>query len=256
MLVASIDEWYIFIIKKVIESWHFLMVVFRMEHVSVEVDQKKLLDDISFTLEQGEVMALVGHNGAGKSTLLKTIMAMVEKKMGTIVLEETYHQEKHLLLFKERIAFLPEEPMLLPELTVRQHFQLYAMSYQIDEATFQQTVTEYINGFDLSNALEQYPDELSKGMRQKTQAICSLLPQVSVLLIDEPFMGLDIYAQQYMIEQIERKRNDGTAIILTTHQLDLLKGIAQQFILLQEGKIVDVGKIDQFDTITRRTDNG
>lgn len=230
------------------------MVNLRIQEVMTIVNRKKLIEDISFTVEKGEVLALVGHNGAGKSTLLKTIMNILHKSNGEIMIAEKYSQDDHLLQFKEHIAYLPEEPMLLSELTVMQHFQLYAMSYHINEQKFEQLLQRYMTGFDLAEVTDAFPEQLSKGMRQKTQAICSLLPDVPVLLIDEPFMGLDVYAKQYMITLIKEKIHQGTSIILTTHQLDLLEGLADSYVMLQAGKIVNLGSIDHFETISRRTD--
>lgn len=231
------------------------MINLRVENVTTVLDNKQLIENISLTVEKGEVLALVGHNGAGKSTLLKTIMNTLQKESGNIIIEETYSQDDHLLMFKEKISYLPEEPMLLSELTVMQHFQLYSMSYEIDEQTFKAKLQQYLQGFDLTEALDVYPEQLSKGMRQKAQAICSLLPDVPVLLIDEPFMGLDVYAKEYMLDLIEQKKQQGTSIILTTHQLELLEGIATSFVLLQDGKVVSQGPIHDFETIKRRTDN-
>lgn len=231
------------------------MINLRVENVTTVLDNKQLIENISLTVEKGEVLALVGHNGAGKSTLLKTIMNTLQKESGNIIIEETYSQDDHLLMFKEKISYLPEEPMLLSELTVMQHFQLYSMSYEIDEQTFKAKLQQYLQGFDLTEALDVYPEQLSKGMRQKAQAICSLLPDVPVLLIDEPFMGLDVYAKEYMLDLIEQKKQQGTSIILTTHQLELLEGIATSFVILQDGKVVSQGPIHDFETIKRRTDN-
>lgn len=230
------------------------MIKFRVENVTTILDNKKLIENISFTTKESEVLALVGHNGAGKSTLLKTVMTMLNKHSGKIVIEETYNQDEHLLQFKERIAYLPEEPMLLSELTVMQHFQLYAMSYRLPKWEFERTLERYLEGFDLTEATDVYPEQLSKGMRQKVQAICALLPDVPVLLIDEPFIGLDVYAKQYIITLMKEKLLKGTSIILTTHQLELLEGLADTFVLLQEGKVVSSGLISEFETITRRTD--
>jgi ABC-2 type transport system ATP-binding protein len=231
------------------------MINLRVENVTTVLDNKQLIENISLTVEKGEVLALVGHNGAGKSTLLKTIMNTLQKESGNIIIEETYSQDDHLLMFKEKISYLPEEPMLLSELTVMQHFQLYSMSYEIDEQTFKAKLQQYLQGLDLTEALDVYPEQLSKGMRQKAQAICSLLPDVPVLLIDEPFMGLDVYAKEYMLDLIEQKKQQGTSIILTTHQLELLEGIATSFVILQDGKVVSQGPIHDFETIKRRTDN-
>jgi len=221
-----------------------------IENVTTTIDGKKLIQDISFTLKKGEVIALIGHNGAGKSTLMKTIMRMLEKESGSISIKQ-YNQDDHFLTYKKHISYLPEEPLLLTELTVMQHFQLYAMSYDMEKAVFEKRLDELINEFDLTDKLQAYPEELSKGMRQKVQTICTLLPDVPVLLIDEPFMGLDIFAVEYLLELIKKKVNEGISILLTTHQLDKVKALADRFILLEGGKIKEAGSIEEFETITR-----
>ncbi len=222
-----------------------------IEHVTTVLDNKELIKDISFSIQKGEIVALVGHNGAGKSTLMKTIMRMLEKRTGTIQIMQKFDQDEQFLLFKKYISYLPEEPMLLTELTVMQHFQLYGMSYEIAEETFQKRLERFIKGFELTTKLQAYPEELSKGMRQKVQTICSLLPDVPVLLIDEPFMGLDIYAVEYLLEIIKEKVVEGTSILLTTHQLNQLQTLADRFVLLQDGKVKAEGPIGEFETITR-----
>lgn len=226
------------------------MICLQVNEVTTVVGNKDLLQDVSFNLNQGEVLALVGHNGAGKSTLMKTIMRMLKKKAGTITIQQ-FDQEKHFIDFKQQLSYLPEEPLLLTELTVMQHFQLYAMSYEMEEHTFTERVNRLVKGFELTTKLQAYPEELSKGMRQKVQTICALLPDVSVLLIDEPFMGLDIYAVDYLLQLIKEKVASGTSILLTTHQLDQLESLADRFVLLEDGRVKEKGPIEEFDTITR-----
>lgn len=222
-----------------------------VDKVTTELGKKALIRNISFQIERGEVLALVGHNGAGKSTLMKTIMKMLDKKSGSIKILEQYDQDENLLIYKKHISYLPEEPLLLTELTVMQHFQLYAISYDVKEHDFHKRIEKLVDGFDLKTKLDAYPEELSKGMRQKVQTICSLLPDVPVLLIDEPFMGLDIYAVQYLQELMKEKVNAGTSLLLTSHQLDQIKELADRFILLRNGEIEREGPIDQFETISR-----
>ncbi len=227
------------------------MIHLQVDEVKTVLDRKELIQDVSFSLYRGEVLALVGHNGAGKSTLMKTIMKMLEKKKGKISILEQFDQDEQFVSFKRHISYLPEEPMLLTELTVMQHFQLYGMSYEIEEELFKERLDKYIKGFELTTKLQAYPEELSKGMRQKVQTICALLPEVPVLLIDEPFMGLDIYAVEFLLKTIEEKVTHGTSILLTTHQLNQLQSLADRFILLEQGKVKSEGAIEQFDTITR-----
>ncbi|MBO1005456.1 ABC transporter ATP-binding protein [Pseudogracilibacillus auburnensis] len=226
------------------------MVSLQVDQVTTILDDKELIKEVSFTLREGEVLALVGHNGAGKSTLMKTIMRMLEKRKGTITIQQ-YDQDEQFLSFKKHLSYLPEEPILLTELTVMQHFQLYAMSYDMDEVLFNQRLDRFVKGFELTTKLQAYPEELSKGMRQKVQTICALLPDVPVLLIDEPFMGLDIYAVDYLLKLVKEKVEQGTSILLTTHQLNQLQTLADRFLLLEHGQVKDEGAIEQFETITR-----
>lgn len=223
----------------------------QVEGVTTKTNRKVLLDDISFSLKSGEVLALVGHNGAGKSTLMKTLMHQMEKDAGKIIIQEKFDQDTQLLAFKRRITYLPEEPLLLTELTVMQHFQLYALSYELAEAHFEEKLARYVEGFGLGTKLDAYPEELSKGMRQKVQTICAFLPDVPVMLIDEPFIGLDIYAVDFLIVLLKEKVAEGMSIVLTSHQLEHVKNLADSFVLLEDGKVKSAGKISDFDTITR-----
>lgn len=229
------------------------MKILEIEDITVKIRDKTLLDGISFSIHKGETAALLGHNGAGKSTLMKTIMGVMEKQKGTIKVMEQHDQNDALMSFKKELAYIPEEPMLLSELTVMQHFQLYGKSYNIDEIQLQERVDYYVRHFELTGRLSAYPEELSKGMRQKVQTICALLPNISLLLIDEPFMGLDIYAVEFLVSELKKKTSKGTSILLTTHQLEQAKVFADTFILLEKGMIVEKGPIRDFDSITRGT---
>lgn len=221
--------------------------------ISTEIDQKKLLEDISFSVDKGTLMALVGHNGAGKSTLIKTILGTLEKSKGHITVND-YPIDTAYMMYKQQMSYLPEEPLLLTELTAMQHFQLYGMSYGLSKERLMERVGRYVEGLDLQGKLDAYPESLSKGMRQKVQAICTFLPDVSLLLIDEPFMGLDVYAIDYVEKLLREKMEQGTSVLLTTHQLDRVKDMADYFMMLKQGRLVKTGAIAEFDTITRGMD--
>jgi len=133
---------------------------------------------------------------------------------------------------------------------------MYAMSYDMDEAVFESSIKTLVKEFELATKLYDYPEELSKGMRQKVQTICTLLPDVPLLLVDEPFMGLDIYAMDYLVDRLREKVAGGTSILLTTHQLEHVRDLADEFILLQQGEIVEAGLIDTFSSITRGYTDG
>src|SRR5690625_7824686 len=106
------------------------------------------------------------------------------------------------------------------------------MSYEIDENIFNARLENLVKEFELTTKLQAYPEELSKGMRQKVQAICALLPEVPILLIDEPFIGLDIYAIEFLLQLIADKVKQRKSIIITTQQLDQVRSLADRFIML------------------------
>ncbi|WP_102029349.1 ABC transporter ATP-binding protein [Salirhabdus sp. Marseille-P4669] len=218
-------------------------------HLSIK--KVKILNDISFSVPYGKITALVGHNGAGKSTIMKAIMGWQEKEDGKIVLDGV-NQDEEFLKFKTRFSLIPEEPLLTSELTVYQHFQLYGTSYRMDEETLKEKVDYYMKAFEIQDKMNEFPEELSKGMRQKVQTICALLPDVPLLLIDEPFMGLDIYAAQFLIDELKKRKEQGTSILLTTHQLEKVKDLCDQYVLLSNGSISEVGNIDDFQGLKRR----
>ncbi|WP_186576306.1 ABC transporter ATP-binding protein [Aquibacillus kalidii] len=221
--------------------------------VSVIIKEEPILDNVSFSLNQGSISALIGHNGAGKSTVMKTIMGWQEKAAGTIEIKGV-EQERDFIAFKQNLSYIPEEPFLLSELTAMQHFQLYGQSYQMKEEVLLSRVEYYINKFEIADKLDEYPESLSKGMRQKVQTICALLPDVPLLLIDEPFMGLDVYASDFLQQVLIDKANNGTSILLTSHQLERVQELADSYIMLQQGKVVGNGDMEDFQELTRRFD--
>lgn len=224
-----------------------------VKDVHLKIKDQAILDQISFSLEPKAVTALIGHNGAGKSTLIKAIIGMTEINEGEITLAGV-DQSEDFLEFKKNVSYIPEEAFLLSELTVEQHFQLYIDSYQLDPETAREKINRYINVFEIADKLDQYPESLSKGMRAKVQIICALLPDVQLLLVDEPFDGLDVHATQFLIEKLQEKADSGTTVLLTTHQLDRLQDFADYFLMLQQGKVIDSGKMIDFSTLKRRFD--
>jgi ABC-2 type transport system ATP-binding protein len=222
-----------------------------VKDLTLSINKEQILNNITFTVPSGKITALVGHNGAGKSTIMKAIMGWLKKGEGKITIQDI-DQDEEFLRFKTLYSFIPEEPLLMSELTVFQHFQLYGTSYQISEQILKEKVEYYTKAFEIQDKLNEFPESLSKGMRQKVQTICALIPDVPLLLIDEPFMGLDIYAAQFLIEEIAKRKEQGTSILLTTHQLEKMSDLCDEFVLLSNGSISEAGSIKEFKGLTRR----
>jgi ABC-2 type transport system ATP-binding protein len=227
------------------------MAVLTATDLVVKQGETLALDGLTLEVNQGEVVALIGHNGAGKSTFFKTVMGLIEPRDGTLVISgETLPSA----LYKQQVVYIPEQPFLLPELTVFQHFQLYLESYNQYKEEKVKEIYDLAKRFEIAGELDQFPLELSKGMKQKAQLIAGLIIDVPVLLIDEPFVGLDVYAQQELTTILLEKKQTGQAIILTTHQFDQLSGIMDRYIMLHQGKLIQEGDRQDLGELKRRFD--
>ena len=227
------------------------MAVLTATDLVVKQGETLALDGLTLEVNQGEVVALIGHNGAGKSTFFKTVMGLIEPRDGTLTIAgETLPSA----LYKQQVIYIPEQPFLLPELTVFQHFQLYLESYNQYEDEKVNEIYDLANRFEIAGELDQFPLELSKGMKQKAQLIAGLIIDAPLLLIDEPFVGLDVYAQQELTRILKEKKQTGQAIILTTHQFDQLSGIMDRYIMLHQGKLIKEGDQQDLGELKRRFD--
>ena len=227
------------------------MAVLTATDLVVKQGETLALDGLTLEVNQGEVVALIGHNGAGKSTFFKTVMGLIEPRDGTLVIAgETLPSA----LYKQQVVYIPEQPFLLPELTVFQHFQLYLESYNQYKDEKVNEIYDLANRFEIAGELDQFPLELSKGMKQKAQLIAGLIIDAPLLLIDEPFVGLDVYAQQELTNILKEKKQTGQAIILTTHQFDQLSGIMDRYIMLHQGKLIKEGDQQDLGELKRRFD--
>lgn len=227
------------------------MAVLTATDLVVKQGETLALDGLTLEVNQGEVVALIGHNGAGKSTFFKTVMGLIEPRDGTLAIAgETLPSA----LYKQQVVYIPEQPFLLPELTVFQHFQLYLESYNQYKDEKVNEIYDLANRFEIAGELDQFPLELSKGMKQKAQLIAGLIIDAPLLLIDEPFVGLDVYAQQELTNILKEKKQTGQAIILTTHQFDQLSGIMDRYIMLHQGKLIKEGDQQDLGELKRRFD--
>jgi ABC-2 type transport system ATP-binding protein len=222
-----------------------------LEEVEVSIQGNEIIKNINMTLNKGEICALVGHNGAGKSVTMKTIMGIQEKGSGHISLHSIDLDDDYIS-YKSQFSYIPEEPILFTELNVYQHFQLYGTSYQVPKQTFDERVEYFVKGFELEGKLQDFPDDLSKGMRQKVNIISNLITDAPLLIIDEPFIGLDEHAAAFLEKEIVKKAEAGAAVLLTSHVLERVKKFCHTFVMLKNGQIIHKGDIDQLKQTERR----
>ncbi|NLI67736.1 MAG: ABC transporter ATP-binding protein [Bacilli bacterium] len=205
---------------------------------------KTVIHDISFSVAQKEIVALIGLNGAGKSTTIKHIIGLLKQKQGTIKINGRSLDED-AATYRKQIAFVPEQPILYEELTLYEHLRLTAMAYDIDEKTFEKRLKTLLAAFRMERYIDWFPVHFSKGMRQKVMIMNAFLIEPELYIVDEPFVGLDPLGIDSFLNWMQKMRDQGAAVLMSTHILATAEQYCDRFIILHEGKIRADGTMEQ-----------
>ncbi|MGE7673581.1 ABC transporter ATP-binding protein [Lysinibacillus sp. NPDC094403] len=219
------------------------MTVLEVQHVTGGYTRKPVIKDLSFTIEKGELVGLIGLNGAGKSTTIKHIIGTMLPKEGDIRLNGVTLKE-NTDKYRTAFSYIPETPVLYDELTLREHLELTAMAYGLDEATLAARSQLLLKEFRMEKRLNWFPSHFSKGMRQKVMIMCAFLVNPSLYIIDEPFVGLDPLGIQSLLDQMDEKKKEGASILMSTHILSTAEKHCDRIILLHEGRVRAQGTMD------------
>ena len=203
-----------------------------------------VLKDVSFQVADGELVGLIGLNGAGKSTTIKEIIGLLTPYEGQILIDgQTILGQAEA--YRKKIGFIPETPSLYEELTLKEHLEVVALAYDLDwDAAFERA-EKLLKLFRLEEKLDWFPVHFSKGMKQKVMIICAFMVQPSLLIVDEPFLGLDPVAIQDLIDLLEQEKKRGTSILMSTHVLDSAEKMCDRFVILHQGQVLADGNLDQ-----------
>jgi ABC-2 type transport system ATP-binding protein len=195
------------------------------------------LDQLDLEVAHGECVALVGHNGSGKTTTLRLVAGLLEPTNGDVIVAG---DNMRLDRARAALAFVPDNPLLYGDLTVREHLELIGLAHGMGGG-LDNRVTGLLDRLDLTGRQEFLPGQLSRGLRQKNQLACALVRPFHVIVLDEPVVGLDPPSQQTLHELLHKAKQDGAAILLSTHQLPFAAGLADRAVVLHEGRVVEEG---------------
>lgn len=205
--------------------------------------QIPVLKDISFEVGDGQLVGLIGLNGAGKSTTIHEIIGLLTPYKGEIRIDEISLQEDSNT-YRKKIGYIPETPSLYEELTLREHIETVAMAYGIDQELAFQRADALLKQFRLDQKLDWFPTHFSKGMKQKVMIICALVINPRLLIVDEPFLGLDPVAIADFISLLENEKQEGKSILMSTHVLDSAERMCDSFVLLHKGQVRAKGTLE------------
>ena len=202
------------------------------------------LKGVSFNVNDGEIFAFIGHNGAGKTTLIKSIVGIHEFDSGEILINGKSIKEKPIECKKE-MAFVPDNPELYENMKAIDYINFICDMYEIDVKTRKENIEKYSKMFEIENKLNDTIDSFSHGMKQKVALIAALAHNPKVLVMDEPFVGLDPKAVFDVKEIMNEMVKEGKIIFFSTHILDVAEKLCSRVAIIKKGELVKVGSMEE-----------
>jgi len=216
------------------------MATIEVDGISKTFAAQKAVDEVSFSVEPGEIFGLLGPNGAGKTTTIRIILDIFKPDKGKVaVLGGPMTEAK-----KNRIGYMPEERGLYQDIPLERCLTYLASLKGLAPAESRKLINEYLERFDLADHRKKKIKELSKGMQQKAQLIVTLVHHPDILIIDEPFSGLDPVNTQMVKDLLIEERNRGVTIVMSTHQMHQVEELCDRLVLIDHGKVVLYGALN------------
>ena len=216
----------------------------RIENLTKRYGDKKAVDGLSLHIEKGEVYGFIGHNGAGKTTTLKACCGILGFEEGEIYVDgESILKSSRAC--KEKIAYIPDNPDLYSFMTGIQFLNFVADIFQVSAEDKQARIKKYGDAFALTENLAQTVATYSHGMRQKLALIAAFLHNPKLILMDEPFVGLDPKASHTLKELMREHCNNGGAIFFSTHVLEVAEKLCDKVAIIKDGKLIKAGTMDE-----------
>lgn len=222
----------------------------KVENVTKYYGDLKAVDDLSFEVEDGCIFGLLGLNGAGKTTTFRMIMGLIDDYTGNITLDG----KKIDYSMTDKIGFLTEERSLLTKMTVIEQVKFYAILKNMNEEDIVKKLDYYLDKFGISEYKYKKIKELSKGNQQKIQFITSIIHEPKLLILDEPFSGLDPINVELFKKEILELKEKGTSIIFSSHRMEHVELFCEKLVILVKGKTVLKGYLENIKKEYKKKD--
>ncbi len=203
----------------------------------------KAVDDISFTINDGEIFGFIGPNGAGKTTTIKSIMGLIKYNKGNIYFDDKNIKDNEIE-FKKQVAYIPDNPELYNNLTGIQFLNFIADIYNISNEERNKDIEYYSNLFGIQSNLGDLISSYSHGMKQKLSLISAFIRHPKLLILDEPFVGLDPKAAFDVKEIMKKMCEEGNSVFFSTHVLEVAEKICDRVAIIKNGKLVAYGRME------------
>lgn len=216
----------------------------RIEHLTKSYGNKKAVDDLSIHIQKGEIYGFIGHNGAGKTTTLKSCAGILAFESGNIFIDDISIRDEPIKC-KQNIAYIPDNPDLYDFMTGIKFLNFVADIFKVPLKEREEKINKYAAIFELAPALSQPIGSYSHGMKQKLAIISAWIHSPKLVLLDEPFVGLDPKASHILKEMMRDFCNEGGAIFFSTHVLEVAEKLCDKVAIIKDGKLIVSGTMDE-----------
>ena len=216
----------------------------KIEHLTKTYGEKKAVDDLNLHIHPGEIYGFIGHNGAGKTTTLKSVVGILQFDQGEILIDGKSIQTDPLAC-KREIAYIPDNPDLYDYMTGIKYLNFIADVFGVSAEDRQTRIRKYADLFELTGDLAQSIAAYSHGMKQKLAIIAAWLHQPKLIIMDEPFVGLDPKASHLLKEMMRDVCDAGGAIFFSTHVLEVAEKLCDKVAIIKDGKLIRSGTMDE-----------
>lgn len=215
-----------------------------IKNYSKTYGDKKACDNVSLTVENGDIFGFIGHNGAGKSTTIKAVVGVMEFDEGEIFIDGHSVKDESIEC-KKVTAYIPDNPDMYEHLTGIQYLNFVADIFEIDGATRDERIKKYSDLFEITDSLGDLISSYSHGMKQKLAIISAFIHEPKLIVMDEPFVGLDPKASLTLKNLMHEHCADGAAIFFSTHVLEVAEKLCNKVAIIKGGKIMATGATEE-----------
>ena len=216
----------------------------RIEHLTKSFGDKKAVDDLSLHILPGEIYGFIGHNGAGKTTTIKACCGIQQQDSGEVYIDGISIRADPLAC-KARLAYIPDNPDLYEFMTGTQYLSFIADVFGVSAADRKSRISRYADAFELTDDLPQSITGYSHGMKQKLAIISALLHDPKLIIMDEPFVGLDPKASHLLKELMRQICDEGGSIFFSTHVLEVAERLCDKVAIIKSGRLIRSGSMEE-----------
>ena len=215
----------------------------RIDHLTKKYGEKKAVDDLSLHIQKGEIYGFIGHNGAGKTTTIKACCGILAFDEGEIFIDGTSVKADPLTC-KKKLAYIPDNPDLYEFLSGIKYLNFIADVFRVDKETREAKIKELADTFEITADLAQPVSAYSHGMKQKLAIIAAFIHSPELIIMDEPFVGLDPKAAHILKQMMRKHCDEGGAIFFSTHVLEVAEKLCDKVAIIKQGRLIASGTME------------